>query len=436
MFSTPATRRAITPHPRLVPASKMVLFLLCLMYLLTYIDRVNVSMASAVFDKELKLGRTQVGFIFSAFAYPYLVFQILGGYFGDYFGPRKVLTICSLIWAGATILTGLAGGFVSMIAARLLLGFGEGPTLPTATSALSSWTKPADRAFAQGLTHSFARIGNALTPPIVVALIGWVGWRGSFVVMGMASCIWMFVWFLCFRDNPAKHKRITQVELEALPSYLDGAARKRHPVPWGPLFVRMLPVTFVYFCYGWTLWLFLSWLPQYFKNQHHLDLDKAAIFSAGVFFAGVVGDTLGGMISDHVYRKTRDLKMARRNLVVVFYLCSLGCMVSLFFTEDLKLLACSLSGAFFFAEMTIGPMWSIPMDIAPRYSGSASGIMNTGSALAAILSPVVFGAVIDKTHNWSLPFLGSMGLFLAGSVVAFWMKPEEAFKIAATPGEI
>jgi MFS family permease len=436
MFSTPATRRAITPHPRLVSASKMVLFLLCLMYLLTYIDRVNVSMASAVFDKELKLGRTQVGFIFSAFAYPYLVFQILGGYFGDHFGPRKVLTICSLIWAGATILTGLAGGFVSMIAARLLLGFGEGPTLPTATSALSSWTKPADRAFAQGLTHSFARIGNALTPPIVVALIGWVGWRGSFVVMGMASCIWMFVWFLCFRDNPAKHKRITQVELEALPSYLDGAARKRHPVPWGPLFVRMLPVTFVYFCYGWTLWLFLSWLPQYFKNQHHLDLDKAAIFSAGVFFAGVVGDTLGGMISDHVYRKTRDLKMARRNLVVLFYLCSLGCMVSLFFTEDLKLLACSLSGAFFFAEMTIGPMWSIPMDIAPRYSGSASGIMNTGSALAAILSPVVFGAVIDKTHNWSLPFLGSMGLFLAGSVVAFWMKPEEAFKIAATPGEI
>jgi MFS family permease len=130
------------------------------------------------------------------------------------------------------------------------------------------------------------------------------------------------------------------------------------------------------------------------------------------------------------------LKKARRNLVVLFFLCSLACMGSLFFTEDLKLLAGSLSGAFFFAEMTIGPMWSIPMDIAPRYSGSASGIMNTGSALAAILSPVVFGAVIDKTHNWSLPFLGSMGLFLAGSVVAFWMKPEEAFKIAATPGEI
>jgi MFS family permease len=435
MFFPATTRRGTSSPPRLVSASKVVLFLLCLMYLLTYIDRVNVSMASVVFDGELKLDKTQVGFIFSAFAYPYLVFQILGGYLGDRFGPRKVLTICSLIWAGATILTGLVGGFVSMIAARLLLGFGEGPTLPTATSALSSWTKAADRAFAQGLTHAFARIGNALTAPVVVALIAWVGWRGSFVVMGMVSCVWMLVWFLYYRDDPAQHQGITQTELEALPSYLDGAARKRHPVPWGPLFMRMLPVTFVYFCYGWTLWLFLSWLPQYFKNQYHLDLNKTAIFSAGVFFAGVIGDTLGGMISDRVYRKTSDLKKARRNLVVLFYLCSLTCMVPLFFTKDLKLLACSLSGAFFFAEMTIGPMWAIPMDIAPRHSGSASGMMNTGSAFAAILSPVIFGAVIDKTHDWNLPFLGSMGLFLAGSIVAFWMKPEEAFKIAARPGE-
>jgi sugar phosphate permease len=97
MFFPATTRRATSTPPRLVSASKIILFLLCLMYLLTYIDRVNVSMASVVFDEELKLDKAQVGFIFSAFAYPYLVFQILGGYLGDRFGPRKVLTICSLI---------------------------------------------------------------------------------------------------------------------------------------------------------------------------------------------------------------------------------------------------------------------------------------------------------------------------------------------------
>ena len=183
----------------------------------------------------------------------------------------------------------------------------------------------------------------------------------------------------------------------------------------------------MYFCYGWTLWLFLAWLPQYIRNQHHLDLKDSALFSMGIFFAGVVGDSLGGYLSDRIYRKTGSLKKARRNLVVTFFLCSFVCMIPLFYTDNLNLLALCLSGAFFFAEMTIGPMWSIPMDIAPHFAGSASGIMNTGSALAAILSPVVFGFVIDRTHNWSLPFLGSMGLFLVGSIAAFWMKPEEAF---------
>src|ERR1700745_1632871 len=140
---------------RLFSASNIVLFLLCLMYFLTYIDRVNVSTASNVFEKELRLDKTQVGFIFSAFAYPYLLFQIIGGYLGDRFGPRKVLTICSLIWGVATILTGVVNGFVAMVIARLLLGCGEGATFPTATSAMAKWTRPVDRGFAQGLAILF-----------------------------------------------------------------------------------------------------------------------------------------------------------------------------------------------------------------------------------------------------------------------------------------
>jgi MFS family permease len=433
MQVTSSLPTAANSRVRPFSASNVVLFLLCLMYLLTYIDRVNVSTASNVFEKEFNLDKTQVGFIFSAFAYPYLLFQIIGGYLGDRFGPRKVLTVCSLIWAGATILTGLVNGFTAMIFARVLLGFGEGATFPTATSAMSAWTRPADRGFAQGIAHAASRIGNSLAPPLVVAIMFLTGWRGSFIVLGIASCVWVFAWYLAFRDNPADHPRITPRELAVLPEYADPATRRRNPVPWGPLFVRMLPVTFVYFCYGWTLWLFLSWLPQYFKNQYSLDLKDSALFATAVFFAGVIGDGLGGVVTDFVLRKTGDLKQARRNLVIIFFLCSLLCMVPLFLTKDLTTLAISLACAFFFAEMTIGPMWATPMDIAPRYSGSASGIMNSGSALAAILSPIVFGFIIDCTHNWSLPFLGSMGLFIAGSVVAFWMKPDEAFNFAAKP---
>ncbi len=401
--------------------------LLCAMYFLTYIDRVNVSTASSVFEKELGLNKTQVGFVFSAFAYPYLVFQIIGGYLGDRFGPRRVLTLCSVIWAGATVLTGLVNGFAAMVAARLLLGLGEGATFPTATSALSAWSEPTDRGFVQGVTHACARIGNSLAPPLIVALIAWTSWRGSFIIMGLAGLFWVVAWYLYYRDDPAEHPAITRQELADLPALPDRAGPGRPAVPWGPLIRRMLPVTFVYFCYGWTLWLFLSWVPQYFKNQLHLDLKASALFSMAVFAAGVVGDTLGGMVSDRLLRRTKNLLVARRNLVVLWFLCSLACMIPLLFARSLPVLTLSLSAAFFFAEMSVGPMWSIPMDIAPAFSGSASGIMNSGSALAAILSPVVFGVIIDRTHNWSLPFLGSMALFFVGAIVAFAMKPHEAF---------
>jgi sugar phosphate permease len=416
---------------RVFAATNIVLLLLCLMYLLTYIDRVNVSTASNVFEKELNLNKTQVGFIFSVFAYPYLIFQIIGGYLGDRFGPRKILTVCSLIWALATILTGFVNGFVTMVIARLVLGFGEGATFPTATSAMARWTRPVDRGFAQGITHAFSRVGNSLTPPMVVGLMALTGWRGSFIALGIASCIWVVFWYFLFRDNPADHPRISQAELSELPPYVS-TATKLGRVPWQSLVLRMLPVTFVYFCYGWTLWLYLSWLPQYFKNRYSLDLKDSALFATGVFFAGVIGDALGGVVSDLILRKTRDLQMARRNLVVICFLCSLVCMIPLFLTKNLTILAVCLAAAFFFAEMTIGPMWAIPMDIAPRYAGSASGIMNCGSALAAILSPVTFGYIIDQTQNWELPFIGSMGLFAVGSIVAFWMKPDEALWLRIT----
>ena len=100
-------------------------------------------------------------------------------------------------------------------------------------------------------------------------------------------------------------------------------------------------------------------------------------------------------------------------------------MIPILFVHNLALVAVLLSAAFFFTEFTVAPMWAIPMDIAPRFSGSASGLMNTGSALAAIISPLVFGYVIDKTGNWELPFLGSIGLLSLGSILAFWMKAGE-----------
>ena len=166
-----ATQSRVDTRTRAFSATAVVLGLVCVMYGLTYIDRTNVSTASSIFQRDLHLNNTQVGLVFSAFAYPYLIFQIIGGWVGDRFGARLALTLCALIWGGATLLTGLAGTLTAMLFARVLLGFGEGATFPTATRALCDWMPEGKRAFAQGITHSCAPIATPLKPPTVASHI-------------------------------------------------------------------------------------------------------------------------------------------------------------------------------------------------------------------------------------------------------------------------
>src|SRR5467141_482347 len=200
-------------RPRRLSATTSVLALLCLMYGITYIDRVNVSTAASAFQRELHLTNTQVGLVFSAFAYPYLIFQIVGGWVSDRFGARRTLTISTIIWGSATLWTGKVNGLAALVCARLLLGFGEGATFPTATRAMSDWLPEEKRGFGQGITHASARLGNALTPPLVAWLIASVTWRGSFMILGIISMAWAIVWGLYFRSDPASHPAITRREL-------------------------------------------------------------------------------------------------------------------------------------------------------------------------------------------------------------------------------
>lgn len=401
----------------------MVLVMLCAMYFITYLDRVNVSTAAVGFGKEFNLTKTEIGIVFSAFAYPYLVFQIIGGWVSDRFGAKRTLVVCGLIWASATVLTGMAGGFVSLIVARVLLGLGEGATFPAATAAMSRWVGKENRGFAQGITHAFARLGNALAPAAMVAVMAAYGWRESFYVCAGISFVWVALWALVFTEQPKDHPRITQQELDALPPPKPKTTIK---LPWGRLFRRMAPVTIVYFCYGWTLWLLLSWVPMYFMNMG-LDLKSTAIFASTVFFGGVVGDTLGGIVSDRIYKRTGNLNRARSLMVAICLSLTLIALLPLMFTHDMYVSLACLAIAFFFSEMTIGPMWAIPMDIAPDHCGTASGMMNTGSAMAAIISPVAAGLLIDKFGNWQLPFMVSIVLLAIGVVLSFRMRPQNRF---------
>ena len=408
-------------------ATHTVLGLVCIMYFITYIDRVNIATAASDIQKELGLSNTQLGFAFSAFAYPYLLFQVAGGWVGDRFGPRRTLFWCGVVWALATILTGFITGLLTLVLARVLLGFGEGATFPTATRAMQDWTPAGQRGLAQGLTHSFARLGNAATPPLIAALMVAVTWRGSFVLLGLISLAWVVVWVFYFRNDPKDHPAITEAELLRLPLRRTQAAVEKR-VPWRPLLRRMWPVTLTYFCYGWCLWLYLNWLPLFFKNTYSMDIKKSAIFASGVFFAGVIGDSLGGVLSDAILARTGNVRFARLSVCVGGFVGAFLSLLPILFYRDLTVAALCLSGGFFFAEIVIGPIWSVPMDIAPQYSGTAAGLMNSGSALAAIVSPLLAGYLIDVTGNWYLPFLLTMVVLAIGAASAFLMHPEQPFE--------
>ncbi|MCY3732427.1 MAG: MFS transporter [Rhodospirillaceae bacterium] len=403
-----------------------VLTLLCLMYLVMYIDRVNIATVAPLMSAELGLSNTQMGLIFSAFSIPYAFFQLFGGWLADRFGSRLTLSICGVVVVTATILTGFAGGFASLFAARLALGLGEGPAFPTATRAMAIWTPVEQWGFAQGITHSCARIGNALTPPLVAGIVVVASWRASFVLLGLVTLLWVFAWAWYFRDDPKTHRAISAADLATLPQAAAGAKPKRS-VPYLRLARRILPVTVVDFCYGWTLWLFLSWIPTFFFENYGLDLAASALFSAGVLFSGVIGDTLGGVLSDRLLRRTGSLLIARRTVLLLGFVGAAVFLIPVILVRDLTVSAVCLSLAFFFAELIVAPIWAVPMDIAPRYAGSASGMMNFGFGLAGLVSPASFGYLVDLTGSWVVPFSGSVLLLLLGALLAARLRPDRPF---------
>jgi ACS family D-galactonate transporter-like MFS transporter len=406
-----------------VKVRHLVLFLLCLMYFIAYIDRVNVSVAGPTLRKALGLTPIELGLIFSAFAYPYAGMQIFGGWLSDRFGPRRVLAVLSLLWASATIMTGLSWNVRSLVVFRLLVGVGEGGAFPTATRAFTFWLPVRERGFAQGITHSFARLGGAVTPPIVLAIVARYGWRESFIALGAASLAWTVVWVAFFRDTPEEHRWVSPSELAEIGAGGRSTRDARGPTPWRQIVARMWLVTLVDFCYGWSLWVFLTWLPSYLADARGFKPGQIALMTMLPLLGGVVGDTLGGVVSDAIFRRTGNLRLARRTLLVVGLGGALVFMVPAIVVENAIAAVGLLGAAFFFLELTNAVLWTLPLDIAGPYAGTAGGIMNTGFGVAGMISPVVFGVLIERTGHYDAPLFISAGLLLVGAVCSLAIDP-------------
>jgi sugar phosphate permease len=404
---------------RRVKTRHIILAVMCVMYFISYIDRVNIAVAGPLIRHEMGLSSTELGLIFSAFAYPYAMMQIIGGWLSDKFGPKLVLTVLSLIWGVATLLTGFAGSVMMLVVLRFILGIGEGGAFPTATRAFTYWMPVAERGFAQGITHSFARLGGAVTPPLVLAVVAAGGWRDSFILLGVLSLAWTVLYLRVFTNSPEQNKRITPEETAEI-GYRKGDCEraKNAATPWRKLIRRMWLVTFVDFCYGWLLWVYLTWLPSYLKESRGFDLKHLALFTALPLLAGVIGDTLGGVVSDKLYKRTGRLRFARCAVLVVGMGGSLAFLLPMISATSPLMAVLFLSGSFFFLEITNPVLWTLPLDIAGKYAGTAGGMMNTGFGVAGMVSPVAFGYLIQTTGSYNVPFTISAVLLGVGIVAA------------------
>ena len=417
-------------------ATRNFIVLLVVMHFILFIDRVNLAAAATVMQKDLGLSNIALGIAFSAFNYAYAPFQLVGGWFGDRFGARRTLTVCGLVWSITTIVTGAVTGLASLFAVRLVLGMGEGATLPAATRALSKWTSLASRGTAVGITHAAGRLGAGAAAPIVALLITWFSWRFSFVALGVVSAVWAAVWWWNFHEDPRQHPDITSAELAELPPANPAGKIGSGPVPWRRLIPRVTPLMIIYFCQGWTGWLFVTWMPSLLQKNYGLDLKKSSLFYAAMLLCAMFAELLGGMVTDYLLRRTRNLQVARSLLIAVSWILAVAGLVPAILVHDLAIGLAGFTVALFFLGFAISPLWTATMDIAPNYAGSSSSLMNASGAVAGILSPVAFGWILDRTGSWTTPFAFSVGLLVFAIVMTRWIRPDRPISDLPQVGQL
>jgi len=404
-----------------------VLWLAVIVYMITYMDRVCISHAATEVRKEYGFDPVTLGWIFSGFNLSYALFQIPGGWLGDRFGPRRVLAAIVLWWSAFTAMTSWALGMWSMYVVRFLFGMGEAGAFPTATRALSFWLPASERGFAQGITHSGARLGAALTPPIAVALIASFGWRSVFYVFALMGALWAVIWLWYYRDRPEQHSSVNEAELAVI---REGAktnpSSERVQVPWGQIARsgNLRLICAMYFCYAYSLWIYLSWFPIYLQEARGFTLKQMGFWHMVPLIAATIGDTVGGWLSDHLARRTGNLRFARRAVAIAGFALGAACIVPATLTEDRYASVAFTTAALFFLELTVGVSWAVAMDVGPEYAGSVSGVMNMCGNLGGWVASIAIGYMVQHL-NWQAPFLVASGLCLIGALFYLRIDPNE-----------
>jgi MFS family permease len=387
---------------------------------ITYLDRVSISFAAPAIRHDLGLTAIQMGWAFTAFNLGYALFEIPGGFLGDWIGPRRVLTRIVLWWSFFTAATGWAWSHASLVCTRFLFGTGEAGCFPNLTKAFTTWLPPGERVRAQGILWLAARWGGAFTPPLVALVMGLVGWRRSFAVFGCVGVVWAAAFYLWFRDNPLQKPKMNQAERDLLLGSSAMAAGHAN-VPWGRMIrsrqLWLLCWQFFALNYGW--YFNVTWLPTYLREERRLALASTAALSVLPLFMGGLGNPVSVFLTTRLTRRLNSAGLARRLVACLGFAGAGGFLF--FSTRMTSPLAAMLAiGMASFCNDFVMPVaWSSAADIGGEHAGTLSGAMNMWGNIGGALSPIAIGYMLEATHNnWNLTFYVSAAVYLTGAV--FW----------------
>ncbi|WP_413727129.1 MFS transporter [Sodalis sp. RH19] len=422
MSTTPLVSSRTKTHVRYV-----ILLIIFLVTAVNYADRATLSIAGSDVAKTLGLDAGQMGQIFAAFGWAYLIMQIPGGWLLDRFGSKRVYTYSLFFWSLFTLLQGFVGFFPVAYAAmtlfilRFMLGFSEAPSFPANARIVAAWFPTIERGTASAIFNSAQYFALAIFSPI----LGWLtyswGWEHVFTVMGVLGFIMTMVW-IKYIQNPNKHPRVSQQELDYIAA---GGAMVDMDTPKdgkkdGPRwdYVKqmltnrmMLGVFFGQYFINSITWFFLTWFPIYLVQDKGMSILKVGLIASIPALFGFAGGVLGGVVSDILIKRGHSLTVSRKIPIVVGMLLATS-IILCNYTNNTVIVVALMALAFF--GKGFGALgWPVISDTAPKeVIGLCGGIFNVFGNVASIVTPLAIGYMVKELHsfNAALIFVGCSAL--------------------------
>ncbi len=399
----------------------IVLFLF-LLTSVNYADRATLSIVGTDLAKDLKLDPIAMGYVFSAFAWAYVVCQIPGGWLLDRFGSKRIYFWSIVLWSLFTLLQGFIGGLGAaaiavLFALRFLLGAAEAPSFPANARIVAAWFPTAERGTASAIFNSAQYFATVLFSPVM----GWIaytsGWAPVFWFMGAVGLVFAAVWPRLIH-GPREHPRINAAEIAHIEQGgglvdLDRKSAAAAPVRWavlGQLLKNrmLLGIYFGQYCITTLTWFFLTWFPIYLVKERGMSILKVGFVAALPALCGFVGGILGGWFSDWLLRRGRTLTVARKTPIVAGLLLSVS-MVACNYVDAEWAVILFMSLAFF--GKGVGALgWAVISDTSPKsVTGLCGGLFNTFGNTAGIVTPIAIGYILHATgsFNWALIYVSA-----------------------------